>query len=116
MKFITLFALLGLGGLFLTLDGSAAVSAEGGDGLQTTYYPSGRTQAEYETKDGVRDGPCRRWHPDGRLEVEGRFLAGRMDGEWRVWSVGGELDLERSGLYREGERVDGVAESAPTPQ
>jgi antitoxin component YwqK of YwqJK toxin-antitoxin module len=112
VKFVTLFALLGLGGLYFTLDGSAA-AGDGGDGLQTTYYPSGRLRAEYATKDGVRDGACRRWHPDGRLELEGGFLAGRMDGEWRVWDSAGELDPKRSGVYRDGERVGDVD---PTPQ
>lgn len=105
MKLISLLVLVGGLGLALSL---GELRAQTGEGVrsQTTYFPSGRIQTEVEVEAGAKQGAFHRYRPDGSLETEGQYAAGRMEGTWRWWRPDGSLDLDRSGLYRDGERVE----------
>jgi hypothetical protein len=72
---------------------------------QTTYFASGRIESKIEYEDGKRDGLAERWYADGTKAAEGRYEDGRMVGEWSFWNADGSLDAQRTGSYRDGERL-----------
>lgn len=105
MKLIPFLALLGAAGLFFAFGGLRAESSGPLSNAQTSYYPNGQLQCEFEVENGRKEGLCRRYAPDGRLEAEGRYAAGKMDGEWSFWLADGTRDDAKSGVYRDGERL-----------
>lgn len=101
----SLFLLLGSLGLV------AAVFALRGSANQgefkTDYYANGQVQSECACKDGVRQGPAKRFWADGKPQAEGQYADGTMSGHWTFWNQDGSEDLERSGDYVDGKRTGG---------
>ena len=61
---------------------------------------------------GERTGLWRTWWPDGTLRARGEFEADRRVGPWVFWDAEGEVDPEKTGWYRAGKRVCGMARPA----
>lgn len=93
---------LGLVAAVFALRGSSAQGE-----LRTEYYASGQLQSECASKDGVREGACKRFWPDGRPQAEGQYHAGVMSGRWTFWNQDGSEDGQRTGEYRDGQRAGG---------
>ena len=72
---------------------------------QATYYANGQVEMECETRDGKREGACRRYYPSGAKQSEGAYVEGRMEGPWTYWLEDGTVDPARSGTYAAGGRV-----------
>jgi antitoxin component YwqK of YwqJK toxin-antitoxin module len=103
MRLHTIFLGAGLAGLGIV---GATHGAKGGAPAErTAYWASGDLRARTALEDGVEHGPAERWHRNGTIEGRGAYAHGRLHGAWRFWSADGVLDAERSGVYRDGQRV-----------
>jgi len=74
----------------------AQFNAEGNrDGITKTYYRNGSVKKELMYKNGIKEGPARRFYKDGtRLEFESRD--GReKTGRWRTYNPHGLLIMEK---------------------
>ena len=96
---------LGLVGLLITAFRMHSAAADSRNELQTTYWPSGKPQAEFACHEGRHEGPARRWSASGQLLEEGNYHAGRMSGMWSFWNEDGSVDVARSGEYVDGQHV-----------
>jgi antitoxin component YwqK of YwqJK toxin-antitoxin module len=70
-----------------------------------TWYNNGQLSAEYNYKEGKRDGISCGWYPSGQLLSECNYKEGKRDGICREWYASGQLEFERN--YKEGKR-DGI--------
>ena len=76
------------------------------------WYPEGQRHSEGErrfdaqARASLREGPWRFWYANGLLRGVGSYEAGRPEGKWTWWNHEGVLDARRSGIYRDGERVE----------
>lgn len=99
------------------------------DGLVRTYHADGRLESEGYYRDGVREGYWVDYAENGTKQLAGTYVRGRAEGLWtawdenervraeaqcregkfdglcRFWLADGALDAERSGLYKNGERI-----------
>jgi antitoxin component YwqK of YwqJK toxin-antitoxin module len=94
------FGLVALGkGVQAVLDDAPAATV--------SYYGDGRPKNSTSYVDGVKQGRSEQWRSDGTKEWDGQYKDGLREGEWLFWREDGALDSERSGIYREGKRIEG---------
>jgi len=106
LKWITVSALVGLGGLAAALGASDSRGPATATNVVTSYFASGQLQSEIAFEDGRKQGPCKRYFANGQLEAEGSYEAGRMEGAWSFYRADGSVDAARTGSYRAGTRVE----------
>jgi antitoxin component YwqK of YwqJK toxin-antitoxin module len=109
----TILVAAGLVGLCIV----GATHGRGGDAPaeRTTYWASGTPRSRCVLEDGREHGPAERWYRDGSPEARGSYEAGRMEGRWEFWLPDGRPDELRSGLYRDGLRVEAESAHADRP-
>jgi antitoxin component YwqK of YwqJK toxin-antitoxin module len=105
MKTPVLVTLAALAGLTVAVRAFDRPREDGRSSSQTTYYANGQLETECSTRDGRREGPCRRFYSDGRKMAEGAYAEGRMEGPWTFWLQDGSVDGARTGSYAAGERT-----------
>jgi len=104
MKLNKLLLLVGLAGLGVV--GATQTARTVNPEAATTYWANGQMQSRMEQRDGVPDGKAERWHANGSKQAEGDLSDGRMEGAWQFWSADGTPDPERTGTYRDGQRIE----------
>ena len=70
-----------------------------------SFYSDGTCKSSAMFVDGVKEGASKAWYASGKQESEGSYAAGLREGPWMFWHADGTLDTERTGEYREGQRV-----------
>ena len=73
----------------------------------TSYYANGQAKESTHFVEGKRHGRTIRWYADGTLKAEGDFSDDRMVGQWIWHTPGGEIDAARSGVYEDGQLIEG---------
>jgi antitoxin component YwqK of YwqJK toxin-antitoxin module len=104
MRLPLLIALACAAGLTVSVRVIQSAHASTAQQTQETYYANGQVEMQCETKEGKREGACRRYYPDGSKQAEGRYVDGKMEGPWTFWLEDGSVDAARSGSYAAGGR------------
>ncbi|MFT7668143.1 MAG: antitoxin component YwqK of YwqJK toxin-antitoxin module [Planctomycetota bacterium] len=76
---------------------------------RVSHYGNGQAKESTFFIDGLREGPTTRWYSDGTLRAVGSFDSGKMVGEWTWNTPDGQRDQDRSGVYQNGVRIQGLA-------
>ncbi len=105
MKLPFLIALACAAGLTVSVRVIQSAHASTASQAQQTYYANGQIEMECETREGKREGACRRYYANGAKQAEGRYVDGKMEGPWTFWLEDGSVDAARSGSYAAGGRV-----------
>ncbi|HNZ43251.1 MAG TPA: hypothetical protein PLI16_04765 [Bacteroidales bacterium] len=58
-------------------------------------YPDGKVHYEYETKNGLLDGPFVSYYENGNKKAEGKYVLNQRKGQWKVWDSRGLRRAER---------------------
>ncbi len=69
------------------------------DGVQTSYYQSGKIMQTTAYKNGDEDGANTSYFPNGNKKSETWYAGGKMDGYHRIWFNHGQIQEE--GWYKE---------------
>ena len=80
----------------------AAQAASSREGLQKTFYPSGKVKDEINYKAGKLEGISKSYYEDGTLKSESDYVAGKMNGTARTYHSNGKLKAE--GGFKDGKR------------
>ncbi len=75
------------------------------EGAWIFFDDNGQRLSEGRFLGGKRVGPWVFFHPNGQMESMGDFADDRKTGMWTYFDDSGVRDPERSGTYRDGERV-----------
>lgn len=75
------------------------------DGNAIHWYENGQIHLSGEYHDDKQDGDFKAWHENGQLWWVGRYVNDRKEGAFRFWHEDGSVDEDRTGLYRDNERI-----------
>ena len=64
------------------------------EGLATVWYENGQKKAEFNWKDGRKNGLSKGWYEDGQKERESYWKNGEMDGPFLSWHENGNKRVE----------------------
>jgi antitoxin component YwqK of YwqJK toxin-antitoxin module len=74
-------------------------------GLQIEWYPGASKKSEIVYENGVQNGRVAYYFPDGKMQMQGSMLQGKRDGAWTYNKPDGTRDPERSGTYKDDQKI-----------
>mgnify|MGYP006096171695 FL=1 len=75
------------------------------EGEWVNYFENGQFRYKGSYKNGLREGEWIFYHDNGQLYGKGSYKSGKKEGEWVDYRKDGTVDSERSGTFKNGERV-----------
>ena len=61
------------------------------NGPSRRWFDNNELMAEFFYKDGLMEGQVKMWHKNGRLKIRRLYRNGISEGEYKMWNADGEL-------------------------